>query len=39
MRSENRSLRNTIEKLKKRRLDAFNIYIEGAVKQVGFYPR
>jgi hypothetical protein len=38
-RSQNRSLRNTVEKLKKRRLCVFNIDLEGMVKQVRFYPR
>ena len=37
-RSENRSLRNTIEKLKKRRLGVFNVDIDGTTKQVRFYP-
>jgi hypothetical protein len=38
-RSENTSLRNTVEKLIKSRFDVFNVDIEGMVKQVGFYPR
>jgi hypothetical protein len=38
-RSENRSLRNTIEKLKNRRLGVFNVFTEGMIKQAGFYPR
>jgi hypothetical protein len=37
-RSENRSLKDTLENLKHRRPRVFNVDIEGKIKPVGFYP-